>query len=98
MAGELQLPEVLKKEAQVVEEKKKIRCSFLILNNLSRAAMATEAPETLDCINTWLTFIDETSRMRRLYSGDLAVPTAKSGSEHFAITNVATGGCPVQSR
>lgn len=75
------------------QEKRKIRCSFLVLNNLSRAAMAVESPETLDCINTWIAFFQNLDTVRN--KGNL-LPAA-SFQTTYAINQKATG-CPLQQQ
>lgn len=77
------------------EERKKIKCSFLILNNLAKAATAPEAPETLDCINIWFAFLDANPKIMNAFDGkisteDVAFVLPKTFSPKTELL-----GCPV---
>ncbi|HYG03815.1 MAG TPA: hypothetical protein VD927_15305 [Chryseosolibacter sp.] len=76
------------------EERKKVKCSFLILNNLAKAATAPEAPETLDCINTWIAFIDSNPELpENFIAGKPVNDVAVLSKGRFFDTSRASG-CP----
>ena len=77
------------------EERKKVKCSFLILNNLAKAATAPEAPETLDCINIWFAFLDANPKIISALDGKISTEDVAFVLPETFSPKTELLGCPI---
>jgi hypothetical protein len=62
-----------------------VKCSYLMLNNLSRAGSTLETAEAFDCINSYLAILEQNQRTWREYRD---VIQEELGNEFVAVFNL----------
>jgi hypothetical protein len=67
------------------DKKIPVKCSYLMLNNLSRAGSTLETAEAFDCINSYLAILEENQSTRREYRDLIA---HELGEEYVTLFNL----------
>ena len=68
----------------IKDRKLPMKCSYLVLNNLSRAGATIETPEAFDCINSYLAVLEHDQRLQKQYK---SLVTHQVGPEYTAYFN-----------
>lgn len=78
-----------------------IKCSYLVLNNLTRAGNSLESAEAFDCVNSFLAATQRNKKLENLYA-DAVRKELGSSYEHKFLTyaqswNTSLATCEVAS-
>jgi hypothetical protein len=81
------------------------KCSYLMLNNLSRAGLTIETSDAFDCVNSYLAILDHNQKIDQAYKQIVLEELGKTYGDSFSaliqsvnqVWSRASVGCPLEA-